>query len=200
MPEGCRHGTHTHTNGTAYIRGTYGLLESTHKHTHTHTHSAARQSTQQAFFRTVLCRAALCAFVCVCVCVCVCLGVYSRVDASYAGRPICVCAGGLMHKSTTHSAARGRAPHSGIVGKTGPAARVCFAGRSGEALNYTTGNYLSGMPHSSYHVPGLASEENFTPSPHACQLRVARVAATSQFKTLSVPPRRAPNQCGHNSE
>jgi hypothetical protein len=106
--------------------------------------------------------------------------------------------GGLMHKGTTHSAARGRAPHSGIVGKTGPAARVCFAGRSGEALNYTTGNYLSGMPHSSYHVPGLASEENFTPSPHACQLRVARVAATSQFKTLSVPPRRAPNQCGHN--
>ena len=95
--------------------------------------------------------------------------------------------GGLMHKGTTHSAARGRAPHSGIVGKTGPAARVCFAGRSGEALNYTTGNYLSGMPHSSYHVPGLASEENFTPSPHACQLRVARVAATSQFKTLSVP-------------
>jgi hypothetical protein len=41
--KGCPHDTHT--NGTAYTRGTYSSY--THKHTHKHkqTHSAARQST-----------------------------------------------------------------------------------------------------------------------------------------------------------
>jgi hypothetical protein len=45
-PEGCRHGTHT--NGTAYIRGTYSRVHTqTHTNTHKHkqTHNVARQST-----------------------------------------------------------------------------------------------------------------------------------------------------------
>ena len=52
-PEGCQHGTHT--NGTAYTRGTRHLYSRvkalyTHKRTHKHkqTHSAARQSTVRA--------------------------------------------------------------------------------------------------------------------------------------------------------
>jgi hypothetical protein len=40
-PEGCRHGTHT--NGTAYIRGTY-----THKHTQTHTNTHKHTQTHSA--------------------------------------------------------------------------------------------------------------------------------------------------------
>ena len=37
------------------------------------------------------------------VCVCVCLRVYSRVGASYAGRPICVCAvSGTLRRVNTH--------------------------------------------------------------------------------------------------
>ena len=34
---GCRHVTHT--NGTAYIRGTYSRVQNTHKHTQTHTNT-----------------------------------------------------------------------------------------------------------------------------------------------------------------
>jgi hypothetical protein len=42
-PEGCRHGTHT--NGTAYIRGTYSRVH-TQTHTNTNKHrNVARQST-----------------------------------------------------------------------------------------------------------------------------------------------------------
>ena len=34
----------THTNGTAYTRGTYSRVAHTNTHTHKQTHSAARQS------------------------------------------------------------------------------------------------------------------------------------------------------------
>ena len=40
-PEGCRHGTHT--NATAYIRGTYSRVPHTNTHKHKQTHNAARQ-------------------------------------------------------------------------------------------------------------------------------------------------------------
>ena len=51
--------------------------------------------------------ASLCAFVgprCVFVCVCVCWCVYSRVGASYVGRPICVCAvSAPLRRVNTHN-------------------------------------------------------------------------------------------------
>jgi len=46
---------------------------------------------------------------CVFVCVCVCLCVYSRVGASYVGRPICVCAvSAPLRRVNTY-----KAPHRG---------------------------------------------------------------------------------------
>ena len=82
--------THTHKWDGLHTRHLRFTREYTQTHTHTHTQRGPTKHTASFLPHRTLSGRAVC--VCLCVCVCVCLCVYSRVDASYAGRPICVCA------------------------------------------------------------------------------------------------------------